>query len=97
MNNRLKTLRLRSRLTQDELGLLTGKHPTLISRQEKGKRPLTQNDIAKYARVFKCETYEIFVEAIDGDITENWDAPGPPPETHLAVVPSYDGMAFDYC
>ena len=61
MTNRIRELRERSRLTQEELGKLTEYDYTTISRHESGDRALDAEAIKKYARVFKCETFEIFL------------------------------------
>lgn len=59
--NRIRELRERSRLTQEELGVLIGCDFTTVSRHESGARALDADAILKYARVFKCESYEIFI------------------------------------
>lgn len=62
--NRLRYLRLRSRLTQKELGKLVDLDHTTISHHENGTRTMTGEQISKYATVFKCETYELFQEPV---------------------------------
>lgn len=63
--NRLRKLRFRSRLTQRELGVLTGIDHTTISKHESGDRGLDQHDIMQYSRVFKVNTHEIFMDTED--------------------------------
>ena len=58
--NRLKELRDRSRLTLEEVGLITGFNTTTISRHESGARSLSEEAILKYASLYKVHTYEIF-------------------------------------
>ena len=60
--NRLRTLRFRSRLTLKELAKLLDRSEACVSRHESGRRNLDAQDIVDYARVFKCESYEIFME-----------------------------------
>lgn len=60
--NRLRELRDRSRLTQDEVSTLTGISVAAISRHENCSRGLSQDAIEKYAGVYKVHTYEIFVD-----------------------------------
>ena len=60
--NRLRELRDRSRLTQEEVSTLTGISVAAISRHENCSRGLSRDAIDKYARVYKVHTYEIFVD-----------------------------------
>lgn len=60
--NRLRELRDRSRLTQEEVSLLTGISVAAISRHENCSRGLTQDAIERYAGVYKVHTYEIFMD-----------------------------------
>lgn len=62
--NRLKELRDRSRLTLQEVGMITGYSVPTISRHESGERGLTQEAMIKYASLYKVQTHELFV--IDG-------------------------------
>lgn len=61
-HNRLRELRDRSRLTQEEVSTLTGISVAAISRHENCSRGLSQEAIEKYAAVYKVHTYEIFVD-----------------------------------
>ena len=62
--NRLRELRDRSRLTQEEVATLLGYDHTTVSRHESGDRALDAEDIKKYSRLFKCESYELFLPAV---------------------------------
>lgn len=67
MHNRLKVLRERSRLTQDEVSRILDMDTTTISRHESGSRNLTPSVIKKYAELYKTESYEIFLDPSDMD------------------------------
>ena len=58
--NRLRELRDRSRLTLEEVSLITGFNVTTISRHESGARSLSEEAIVKYANLYKVHTYEIY-------------------------------------
>lgn len=58
--NRLKELRDRSRLTLQEVSLITGFSVPAISRHESGERGLTEEAIVKYASLYKVHTYQLF-------------------------------------
>lgn len=58
--NRLKALRDRSRLTLQEVSILTGYDITTISRHESSARRLSDAAINKYATLYKVSTYELF-------------------------------------
>ena len=60
--NRLRELRDRSRLTQQEVSTLTGYTVTAISRHENGSRSLSEEAIAKYAALYKVPTHQLFVD-----------------------------------
>lgn len=68
--NRLKILRDRSRLTQREVAKLMDIDYTTVSKHEAGTRGLTREEVENYARVFKCESYEIFMEPSEATISE---------------------------
>ena len=59
--NRLREFRERSRLTLAEVGTLMGLDLSMVSKHEAGTRSLTADQIIKYAKIFKCETHELFV------------------------------------
>lgn len=59
--NRLKELRDRSRLTLQEVSILTGYSVPTISRHESGGRCLSEEAIIKYAALYKVNTHELFV------------------------------------
>ena len=60
--NRLRELRDRSRLTLEEVSIITGFSVTTISRHENGSRSLSEEAILKYASLYKVHTYEILRE-----------------------------------
>lgn len=60
--NRLTELRNRSRLTIDEVSIITGLSPSTISRHESGSRSLSEEAIAKYAALFKVPSHQLFLE-----------------------------------
>ena len=62
ITNRLKELRDRSRLTLQEVSILTGYSVAAISRHESGTRSISKEAILKYAALYKVHTYEIFNE-----------------------------------
>ena len=61
VKNNLKSLRDRSRLTLEEVSILTGYDTTTISKHENFQRALTDEAIVKYSRLYKCMTHELFV------------------------------------
>lgn len=68
--NRLRELRDRSRLTLQEVSILTGFTVSTISRHENGGRSLSEEAIIKYAGLYKVHTYELFREAGKDDDDE---------------------------
>lgn len=58
--NRLRELRDRSRLTLNEVSILTGYDITTISRHESGQRGLSAEAVDKYASLYKVKTHELF-------------------------------------
>lgn len=62
--NRLKRLRERSRLTLEEVAILTGFDISTVSKHESCSRGLTPEAIEKYAKLYKVSSYEIFELAI---------------------------------
>jgi transcriptional regulator with XRE-family HTH domain len=64
--NRLKELRDRSRLTMEEVGMITGFSVPTISRHESGGRSLSEEAVAKYASLYKVPTHQLFVEPLEG-------------------------------
>lgn len=59
-SNRLRELRDRSRLTLQEVAILTGFNVSTISRHESGERALSEDALIKYASLYKVHTYELF-------------------------------------
>lgn len=59
--NRLKELRDRSRLTLEEVSILTGFSVSTISRHENGGRSLSEEAVFKYSALYKVQSYELFL------------------------------------
>lgn len=60
--NRLRELRDRSRLTQEEVSILTGFSVAAISRHESGSRSMSEDVIARYASLYKVPSYQLFID-----------------------------------
>ena len=71
--NRLKELRDRSRLTLQEVSILTGFSVPTISRHESGGRALSEEAILKYASLYKVNTHELFMVALKEEEDGNDD------------------------
>lgn len=56
----IKKLRLNHKMTQSELGKLTGFKQNTISQHEKGKRDIDEEDILKYCRAFGISPQALF-------------------------------------
>lgn len=69
--NRLKELRDRSRLTLEEVSLITGYGVATISRHENSGRSLSEEAISKYASLYKVPSHQLFFEAGELDGTES--------------------------
>jgi len=65
--NRLKELRDRSRLTLEEVSMITGFAVPSISRHESGGRSLSEEAIAKYSALYKVPTHQLFMEPVAED------------------------------
>ena len=63
--NRLRELREARKLTQQEVAKLLDIDHTTVSRHESGGRGLGPEDIQKYARLYKVESYELFIDLKD--------------------------------
>ena len=63
--NRLRELRETCKLTQQEVAKLLDIDHTTVSRHESGSRGLSPEDIQKYARLYKVESYELFIDPKD--------------------------------
>ena len=63
--NRLKELRDRSRLTLEEVSILTGFAVPTISRHENGGRKLSEEAISRYAALYKVPTHQLFMRESD--------------------------------
>ena len=70
--NRLKELRDRSRLTLEEVSMITGFAVPTISRHESGGRSLSEEAISKYASLYKVPTHQLFIDPVKEGI-ENDD------------------------
>jgi transcriptional regulator with XRE-family HTH domain len=62
LKNRLRELRETCKLTQQEVAKLLDIDYTTVSRHESGSRGLSPEDIQKYARLYKVESYELFID-----------------------------------
>ena len=71
--NRLKELRDRSRLTLEEVSILTGYNVTTISRHENLSRSLSEEAAAKYSSLYKVPTHQLFMEPLEESENENSD------------------------
>ena len=60
--NRIRYFRERARLTQAEVATILGTDETSVSRWENGSRALTPQIIEKLSRLFKCESWELFLD-----------------------------------
>lgn len=69
--NRLRELRDRSRLTLQEVSILTGFSVPAISRHENGGRSLSEDAILKYSALYKVHTYELFRVAGEEEYDDN--------------------------
>ena len=65
LKNRLRELRETRKLTQQEVAKLLDIDHTTVSRHESGSRDLSPEDIQKYARLYKVESYELFIDPKD--------------------------------
>lgn len=77
LKNRLKELRARARLTQQEVANLAGVDVIVVSRHENGARGMSHESIKTYARIFKVYTYQLFFEAAGPK--DQWHDGEPPP------------------
>lgn len=71
--NRLRELRDRSRLTLEEVSILTGFKVATISRHESMSRSLSEEAILKYAALYKVQTHELFMEPAEAEENEEID------------------------
>jgi len=62
LKNRLRELREARKLTQQEVAKLLDIDHTTVSKHESGSRNLTPEDVQKYARLYKVESYELFID-----------------------------------
>lgn len=71
--NRLAELRNYAKLTQDEVGKLLDIDSTTVSKHENSERSLSEDMIRAYARVYKTQTHELFLDPDDirGDDAES--------------------------
>lgn len=63
--NKLTELRNRSKLTLQEVSILTGYGVSTISRHESGERTLSEEAVLKYASLYKVHTYELFELSVE--------------------------------
>lgn len=71
--NRLRELRDRSRLTLQEVSILTGYSVPTISRHENGGRSLTEEALGKYAALYKVPTHQLFMKPLGGGTSDDED------------------------
>ena len=57
----VKKYRLKSKLSQEKLGELTGLHRTFISDIERGLRSISLNNIDKLSKALNVEIYKLFI------------------------------------
>ena len=57
---RLRELRNRSRLSLEEVSILTGYDVSTVSKHESGSRNLTSEAIIKYSKLYKVHTHELW-------------------------------------
>ena len=69
--NRLKELRDRSRLTLQEVSLITGFGVSTISRHESGGRGLNEDAILKYASLYKVPTHQLFMNPAEEETEDD--------------------------
>lgn len=69
--NRLRELRDRSRLTMEEVSILTGFSVPAISRHEGGGRSLSEEAISRYASLYKVPTHQIFMDPVSEEESGN--------------------------
>lgn len=69
--NRLRELRDRSRLTLEEVSILTGFNVTTISRHENGGRSLSEEAVTKYAALYKVPSHQLFMNPLEGTTEED--------------------------
>lgn len=62
--NRLRELRDRSRLTLEEVSILTGFSVPTISRHESGSRSLSEEAVEKYAALYKVPSHQLFMSPL---------------------------------
>jgi len=65
MRMRLRELREGRGLSQNEVAKLTEVDISTVSRHESGERLPDKLSLQRYARLYKCETYELFGEIFD--------------------------------
>ena len=71
MKNRLKELRDRSRLTLQEVSIITGYSVPTISRHESGGRGLSEEAADKYAALYKVPTHQLFMEPLTEELSDD--------------------------
>lgn len=59
--NRLEMLRNRSRLTMEEVSILTGYAVATVSRHENRTRSLSEEAIDKYSKLYKVKSHQLFI------------------------------------
>lgn len=60
--NRLRIEREKSRLTQQEVATILGVDVTTVNKHESSTRELTPEMIRRYSRLYKVDSYALFVD-----------------------------------
>lgn len=68
--NRLRELRDRSRLTLEEVSIITGLSVPTISRHENGGRSLSEEAVSKYALLYKVPSHQLFMNPLEGGMDD---------------------------
>lgn len=63
--NRLAELRAKRDLTQQEVATLIGCDVATVSRHETGSRTMAPDTVTKYAKLYRCRTYELFLPPLE--------------------------------
>lgn len=58
--NKIRLLRLRRKMTQEEVAELTGFHYKYYQRVESGKANLTLDSVERFVKAFKCHPRDFF-------------------------------------
>lgn len=70
MKNRLREQRERSRLTVEEVSKVTGISKSAITKYENGDLKLSNERAVIFAKLYKVETHELFIQLEEGKANE---------------------------